>query len=175
MPAFPESSPSMPVVAVTKRALFSAAHHYWLPEWSEAENRWTFHACSNRFGHGHNYALSITVEGPVDPETAMVVNLNVLKRVLREEIVERLDHTHLNHQVPFFRTHVPTLENLCLYCWHRLLPCLEPLGLRLTRLRLVENETLWAEYLGGPVPWLDPTAITGEPATLEHPHAVPVP
>ena len=159
----------MPKVAVTKRITFSAAHHYWREEWSAEENKATFYACSNQFGHGHNYSLELCVEGEIDPDTGMVVNLTDLKRLLKAKIFAQLDHKYLNHQVPFFKSYTPTLENLALFCWYSLQPSIHSLGLSIKRLTLQENETLAIDYYGAPVPWLDLRALDQEaPQSFTH-------
>jgi 6-pyruvoyltetrahydropterin/6-carboxytetrahydropterin synthase len=138
-------------VIVTKRVGFCCAHHYWQPEWDTAKNRTVFDACSNRWGHGHNYELFVKVKGPVEADTGMVMNLNDLKRLLKTEVIEPLDHNYLNHQVPFFSKTIPTLETLVVFLWHRLAPRIEALGLSLYGLTLKETETLSIEYYGEPI------------------------
>lgn len=134
------------MITVTRRVQFSAAHFYYLDSLSPEENQQTFKACSNRHGHGHNYEVFVSVQGPMDPETGMVMNLKDLKEILQDEIVEPMDHKNLNHQLDFFKTHVPTLENIARYIRQRLTPRLLPYGLELTNLKVVENESLYVEY-----------------------------
>ena len=138
-----------PVTFLTKRVEFSSAHFYHRPEWSEAENRRVFGACANREGHGHNYLLDVTVAGPVDPRTGMVVNLNEIKRIIGE-VVEGFDHRHLNLDTPHFRDRVPTTENLARVLWDLIDPRI-PVG-RLSRIRLYEEEDLFVDYFGGGEP-----------------------
>lgn len=139
----------MPEVALTRRIRFSAAHRYHRPEWDEARNRAEFGACANPHGHGHNYVLLATVQGPLDPETGFCVSLPALDGLLRDAVAA-LDHQHLNHAVPEFAPggQIPSTENLVLWLWRRVEPgVLAPA--RLVRLRLHEDEDLYAEY---PVP-----------------------
>jgi 6-pyruvoyltetrahydropterin/6-carboxytetrahydropterin synthase len=150
---------TLPIVRVSRRLSFCCAHFYYKPQWSEAENLAAFHACSNRFGHGHNYDLYLYVEGPVDPETGMVVNLSDLKALLKQELLTRLDHKHLNHQVPFFKHRIPTMEHLAYYCWHRMKAGVEALGLKQVMMELHENEDLSLCYKGEPLPGVDPQAV----------------
>ena len=130
-------------------ARFAAAHRYFRPEWSEARNREIFVACANPHGHGHNYRLEVTVAGEPDGETGFCVDLAALDELLRAEVRERLDHQHLNHAVPEFAPGglIPTTENLLLWLWERLAGRM-PGEARLVRLRLREDEHLWAEYYG---------------------------
>jgi 6-pyruvoyltetrahydropterin/6-carboxytetrahydropterin synthase len=135
---------------LTRRARFSAAHRYWRPEWDEARNRAAFGACANPHGHGHNYLLEVTVHGRVDPETGFCVDLAVLDSLIQREVIEPLDHRHLNHAVPEFMEgeRIPSSENLLLYLWPRLAAGI-PAPARLHRLRLSEDDMLTVEYSGG--------------------------
>ena len=138
----------MPRMQLTRRVRFSAAHRYHRPDWSDARNREVFGPCANPHGHGHDYLLEVTVEGEVDPVTGFSVDLGMLDAVLREEVVEPLDHQHLNHVVPEFAPGglIPTTENILLLAWRRIEPRLS--GARLVRLRLHENPDLYVEYEG---------------------------
>lgn len=138
----------MPRMQLTRRVRFSAAHRYHRPDWSDAHNREVFGPCANPHGHGHDYLLEVTVEGEVDPVTGFSVDLGVLDAVLREEVVEPLDHQHLNHVVPEFAPGglIPTTENILLLAWRRIEPRLG--AARLVRLRLHENPDFFVEYEG---------------------------
>jgi 6-pyruvoyltetrahydropterin/6-carboxytetrahydropterin synthase len=127
-------------VRVTKRLEFAASHMYSVPGASSAENLRLFGPCVNH--HGHNYLLEVTVEGVVDGRTGMVVNVADLKRTM-QEVTGELDHKNLNLDVPHFRTHNPTTENIALYLWERLAPRVTPA--RLVAVKLFEAEHLWAE------------------------------
>jgi 6-pyruvoyltetrahydropterin/6-carboxytetrahydropterin synthase len=128
-------------VRITRRATFAAAHVLCRPEWSEKRNRETFGLCAS--DHGHNYVVEVTVAGAVDPETGMVANLKDIDRVLRRELIDAVDHKHLNRDVDFLQGLVPTAENIALAAFDRLAPHFEPA--RLVRLRLVESENNSAE------------------------------
>ena len=133
---------------LTRRVRFSAAHRYHRPEWSEERNRQVFGPCANPHGHGHDYLLEVTVQGQVDPVTGFSVDLGMLDAVLREEVVEPLDHQHLNHAVPEFAPGglIPTTENILLLLWKRIQPRLG--AACLVRLRLHENPDFFVEYEG---------------------------
>lgn len=96
---------------LTKRYWFCASHRLHNDELSPEENRATYGKCNNPHGHGHNYALEVTVSGPVDPRTGMVCDLGVLDSVVETEVIERFDHENLNVLSEFERL-VPTSENL---------------------------------------------------------------
>jgi 6-pyruvoyltetrahydropterin/6-carboxytetrahydropterin synthase len=141
----------MPVADLTRAVRFSAAHRYYRPEWSEAENARVFGPCSNPHGHGHNYVLHATVRGEIDPLTGFSADLAALDAVLRAEVLEPLDHQHLNHVVPEFApgARVPTSENILVLLWPRIERGL-PDRVRLVRLRLEEEPGLVVDYFGDP-------------------------
>lgn len=139
----------MPLAFLTRIARFTAAHRYYRPEWSEAENRRVFGACANPHGHGHNYVLEVTVAGEIDGKTGFSTDLGVLDHLIASRITAVLDHQHLNHAVPEFAEGkaIPTSENILVYCWDRLASGL-PDGARLHRLRLHEDTTFYVDYYG---------------------------
>jgi len=96
---------------LTRRYLFSASHRLHNPELSEQENRSAYGKCNNPYGHGHNYALEVTVSGPVDQKTGMVCNLSELDRSVQEDVLAKFDHENLNARQEFAGC-VPTTENL---------------------------------------------------------------
>ena len=98
---------------LTRRYRFSASHRLHSEEMSAPENRATYGKCNNPFGHGHNYALEVTVSGQVDPSTGMVCNLVDLDSFVHAQIVEHYDHQNLN-LLSEFKKQVPTTENLCI-------------------------------------------------------------
>lgn len=135
--------------SLTRTVEFSAAHRYYRPDWTEEENRAAFGACANEPGHGHSYRCGVTVRGPISPERSMIVDLSELDAVLREEIVDRLDHQHINHAVPEFSygRRIPTAEALAVYLWEQIEPRLPP-GVTLRRVRVEEDARLHADYEG---------------------------
>jgi 6-pyruvoyltetrahydropterin/6-carboxytetrahydropterin synthase len=145
----------MATTYLTRAVRFAAAHRYYRHEWDEERNREVFGACSNPHGHGHNYRLEVTVAGEPDPQTGFSVDLAALDRILREEVLQPLDHRHLNHAVPEFGpgAAIPTTENLVIWIWDRLAPRVP--GARLLRLRLHEDVDLFVDYFG-PDAWERP-------------------
>ena len=135
---------------LTRRVSFAAAHRYYRDDWPEERNAAVFGACANPHGHGHGYILEATVAGEVDPETGFSVDLALLDRVLREEVVTPLDHRHINHDVPEFGAGglVPTTENLAAWAWERIAARL-PGPARLHRVRVREDDSLFVDYFGG--------------------------
>jgi 6-pyruvoyltetrahydropterin/6-carboxytetrahydropterin synthase len=136
-----------PTIYVTRRTEFCASHYYHNPSLSPEENRRLFGKCNNPHGHGHNYALEVTVAGEIDPKTGMVLNLRDLKRILESEVLEAMDHKFLNADVAAFASQIPTTENIAIEIWRRLAPRMA--AGRLHRVRLYETSDLYVDYYGG--------------------------
>jgi 6-pyruvoyltetrahydropterin/6-carboxytetrahydropterin synthase len=96
---------------LTRRYIFSASHRLHADSLTDQQNRAVYGKCNNPYGHGHNYALEVTVSGQVNPSTGMVCNLVVLDEAVRREVLDRFDHVNLNLS-PEFASEVPTTENL---------------------------------------------------------------
>ena len=130
---------------LTRRYLFSASHRLHNPGLSDAENHATYGKCNNPYGHGHNYALEVTVAGQVDARTGMICDLVQLDSFVQREVLERFGHEHLN-ALPQFTEEVPTTENLCAEVFR----LLEPFSYaRLEKVRLEETMLNSFEYAGG--------------------------
>ncbi|KJE89815.1 6-pyruvoyl tetrahydropterin synthase [Capsaspora owczarzaki ATCC 30864] len=114
----------MPIAYLSRRESFSAAHRLHSPELSDADNVAIFGKCNNPNGHGHNYEVEVVIRGEIDPRTGMVMNLTDLKEIMRQAIMEPLDHKHLDKDVPYFATVPSTTENLAVYIWRQLVPLL---------------------------------------------------
>ena len=107
-------------VTVHRKAHFNAAHRLYRESYSDKENLETFGKCSNPHYHGHNYELVVGVTGPVDPDTGFVIDMKVLKDIIKEEVEEAFDHKNLNIEVPEFKTLNPTAENIAIVIWNKL-------------------------------------------------------
>ncbi len=132
-----------PIVHFSRRYRFSASHRLHSPALTKEQNRETYGKCNNPHGHGHNYWLEVTVAGPIANETGFVVELPKLDALVRLEILDRFDHTHLNRDTVFAGTFVPSTENLAIE-FERVLreavPLLAPHGgLRLVNVRIEET------------------------------------
>lgn len=110
---------------VTARLTFSAAHRLNNPNYDADWNRRTYGKCDNPRGHGHNYAIVVSVKGKIDPETGMVIDLKRLKDIMRERVIDRVDHKSLNDDVDFLRGVVPTAENLAVAFWRQIAPAID--------------------------------------------------
>jgi 6-pyruvoyltetrahydropterin/6-carboxytetrahydropterin synthase len=131
---------------VTAKLGFSAAHRLNNPARDAEWNRRVYDKCDNPAGHGHNYAIEVSVEGEIDPETGMVIDLKRLKEIVRRVIISRVDHTNLNSDVDFLRGVIPTAENLAVAFWRELAPAIDQ-G-RLVEITLKETENNSAVYRG---------------------------
>lgn len=135
----------MATVYLTRRVRFSASHRLHNPLLSDDDNRRVYGKCNSTNGHGHNYELFVTVKGQVD-ENGMVMNLNDLKAYINEALIYKVDHKHLNHDVPFLLNVNPTSENLVVAFWKQLEVAL-PNNI-LYELKLVETENNVVVYRG---------------------------
>jgi 6-pyruvoyltetrahydropterin/6-carboxytetrahydropterin synthase len=133
---------------ITRRVEFSASHVCAIPTLTEAENRELYGAAANPRGHGHNYAIEVTLEGEPDPVTGMVFDLKRLKDVINRTVVEPMDHRFLNYEVPPFDTVVPTTENLAIEVWTRLQPEFQDGRAHLHSIRVYETDDLYVDYTG---------------------------
>ena len=134
------------MVYITKRMDFSAAHRLYNPNLSDEENELIYDKCNNYNGHGHNYFLEVTVCGEPDPKTGYLMDLKKLKKLLNDEIIDKVDHKHLNFDVEFMRDTIPTVENLCIAFWNILKDKL-PNG-ELYEIKLFETPNSWVSYRG---------------------------
>lgn len=131
---------------LTRRYWFAAAHRLHSDAMSAQENRVVYGKCNNPFGHGHNYALEVTVAGPVDAKTGMVCNLADLDAFVNENVLKRFDHENLNTLEEFQKT-VPTTENLCMEVYHILDKRFRQA--KIEKIRMEETMLNSFEYAGG--------------------------
>eukprot|EP01097_Dermamoeba_algensis_P001883 TRINITY_DN1731_c0_g1_i1.p1 TRINITY_DN1731_c0_g1~~TRINITY_DN1731_c0_g1_i1.p1 ORF type:complete len:167 (+),score=9.74 TRINITY_DN1731_c0_g1_i1:67-501(+) len=134
-------------VTLTRRETLSACHRLHNPNISDEENRQIFGKCNNVNGHGHNYAIEVSVRGHIDPRTGMVMNLTDLKQAINRAILEPLDHKNIDKDVPYFRTHISTTENLAVFAWEELLKTLPDPGL-LYEVKIWETDKNIISYRG---------------------------
>ena len=128
---------------ITRKLEFSAAHFYHNADLSPEDNRRIFGKCNNAHGHGHNYVLEVTIVGEPDPKTGMILDLKELKEILDREVMQRLDHRHLNYEVPELAGKIPTCEEIASALWKILEPKISH-G-RLDRIRLFESPDLFVD------------------------------
>ena len=133
---------------ISRRAEFSASHVCRSSQLSEAENVRLYGPGANVNGHGHNYVLEVALEGTPDPATGMIYDLKDLKDVMMREVVDPMDHRHLNHEIQPFDKVIPTTENLAIEIWRRLEPQFKDASARLHSVRLYETEDTFVDYYG---------------------------
>ncbi len=144
----------MPTAELTRRVLFAAAHRYRRPEWDDARNAETFGDCARPNFHGHSYVCDVTVSGPIDDATGMLVDLRLFDDALGTAVRDHLDHRNLTLDIPAFAEvpggMIPTGENLARYIAGRVETALKTPGatrnVRVSEVRVAEDATLWSTY-----------------------------
>ncbi len=132
-------------VTISKKFEFSASHRYWRDDWSKEKNERIFGLCVSPYGHGHNYELHVTVKGPIDAQTGMIINLSTLKQLVNEIMVQ-FDHKFLNLDTPYFKERIPTTENIALVLFELIEQKLAAYpDLQLQRVRLYERHDIYAD------------------------------
>jgi 6-pyruvoyltetrahydropterin/6-carboxytetrahydropterin synthase len=143
----------MKTVYITRRETFNAAHKLWKPEWSEEKNDEVFGKCANKNWHGHNFQLYVTVKGIPDKDTGFVINLKTLSAIIRDKVVEALDHKNLNLDVPFLEGIMASTENVAIAIWDLIDGDIRKNGGELSKIKLIETENNFVEYFGGNEPY----------------------
>ncbi|CAL7946390.1 unnamed protein product [Xylocopa violacea] len=109
-----------PIAYLTRKEIISSCHRLHNEDLSEEENKKIYGKCNNYWGHGHNYIVEVTVRGPVNSITGMVMNISDLKLYMKEVLMDELDHKNLDKDVPYFKTVVSTTENVAIFIFNRL-------------------------------------------------------
>ncbi|MBN1651921.1 MAG: 6-carboxytetrahydropterin synthase [Bacteroidales bacterium] len=136
------------MVYITRRERFNAAHRLFKADYSDKKNLEIFGKCSNPNWHGHNYELFITVKGDINPETGFLINLTVLRDLIRKKIISKVDHKNLNLEVDFMKGKYTSTEVLSVAIWNELEKEIEQLGATLHCVKISETENNSAEYYG---------------------------
>lgn len=137
------------MVYVCRREHFNAAHKLFNPKWTKEKNEEVFGPCANENWHGHNFELIVTVKGKPDPETGFVIDLKVLSRIIKKEVIEKLDHKNLNLDVDFLRDKMPSCEVIVMEIWNILQPKIAQVSeAQLHHIKLYETRNNFVEYFG---------------------------
>ncbi|MFM8710860.1 MAG: 6-pyruvoyl trahydropterin synthase family protein [Sphingomonadales bacterium] len=136
------------MVYLTRIEHFNAAHRLYNPDWTAEQNEEVFGKCANTNWHGHNFELFVTVKGEPDPATGFILDAKRLGAIIKESIVNKLDHRNLNLDVDFMQGKLCSIENLIMGIWKELEPVL-PSRVQLHCLKLVETSKIYVEYYGG--------------------------
>ncbi|SRR5690554_427492 len=136
------------MVFLTRVESFNAAHKLFNPKWTEQENFAVFGKCSNPNWHGHNYELHVTIKGNPDPDTGFVFNAKTLGLIIKDRIIEKVDHKNLNIDVDFMKGKFTSAENLAIGIWDQLYEVIKELGAELHCIKLFETPKIYVEYFG---------------------------
>lgn len=134
------------MIYLTRKEHFNAAHKLFVNAWSEEKNNEVFGKCANKYWHGHNYDLYVTVKGEPNTETGFIIDVKKLSILIKKEICEVFDHKNLNEDVIYFKTIQPSTENLAKVIWDILNPKITE-G-KLHCIKLFETENIYVEYYG---------------------------
>lgn len=137
------------MIYLTRRERFCAAHKLWNEAWGAEKNEEVFGKCANVNWHGHNYELFVTVKGEVRNETGFIINLKLLSKVVKEVVIDKLDHRNVNLDVDFMEGVMASTENIAIKIWEELEEPIQAIGGQLDKIKLVETENNFVEYYGG--------------------------
>lgn len=136
------------MIYLTRRERFSAAHRMYRPDWNDEANYEVFGKCSNANWHGHNYIIWVTIKGEPSAENGFVLNMSILKKIITEKIICKIDHKNINLEVDFMKGKIATTENLAIAIWNELLSSISETGAELHCIRIEETENNIIEYYG---------------------------
>ena len=135
------------MVYITRIEHFNAAHKLFNPAWSREKNEEVFGKCANENWHGHNFELFVTLKGEPNPDTGFVYDVKKLSVIVKEHVIDKLDHKNLNVDVDFMKDKLCSIENLVIGIWNEFIPHL-PAGVQLHSLKLSETPRIFVEYYG---------------------------
>ena len=138
----------MPIAYITRRERFNAAHRLFSSELTDEENLKIYGKCSHPNWHGHNFELFVTVKGEIDDKIGYVTNLTNISKLIKELIVDKIDHRNINLDVDFMQGKIASTENLALGIWEELVKPIEGLGVKLHCIKIQETENNFVEYFG---------------------------
>ena len=130
---------------LTKQYKFCAAHRYWNPNWSDEKNYQIF-GKDVRI-HGHNYTLDITISGPINDESGFIVNLSELNKIVKLHVLDVMDHSQIQLDIPWFESKQPSTENMVVFIWEQIVTKI-PNPAKLKSIKLRETPTIFTEYFG---------------------------
>ena len=135
------------MVYLTRVEHFNAAHKLYNPAWDREKNEAVFGKCANENWHGHNYELFVTIKGEVDSDTGFLFDAKKFSALIKQHVLDKLDHKNLNVEVDFLKDKMCSTENLAKGIWQQLQPCL-PANVLLHCIKLYETERIYVEYFG---------------------------
>jgi len=134
------------MIYLTRKEHFCASHVLSNPKFSEKKNLEIYGKCAYPHGHGHNYEIEVTIAGEPDKDTGMILDLKKLSEIIEKEIIDKVDHKHLNIDVDFLKGVLPTAENLAMAFWKILRSKIE--AGKLYSIKVSETTNNFAEYRG---------------------------
>ena len=135
------------MIYITRIEHFNAAHKLFNPVWSQEKNEEVFGKCANKNWHGHNFELYVTIKGNPNPDTGFVYDVKKLSVIVKEHVIDKLDHKNLNEDVDFMSGKMCSIENLVIAIWEQLIPHI-PDTIQLHSLKLYETPRIFTEYFG---------------------------
>ncbi|OQW47531.1 MAG: hypothetical protein A4S09_15100 [Proteobacteria bacterium SG_bin7] len=136
---------SAPEVTIARKIYFSSGHRYYNPRFSEEENKKLFGKAYSVNGYGHNFILEVYLNGPVNADSGIVINLIEIDNLLKK-VTDPFDHHFINTDVPFFKDVIPTTENMAVYFYNKIRENLPSKNIKLLKIRLYEGEFMWVDY-----------------------------
>lgn len=137
------------MIYIVRKEHFNAAHRLFNPKWSDEKNEEVFGPCANTHWHGHNFELIVTLKGVPDPETGFVYDLKQLGKLIKKEIIDKVDHKNLNMDVDFMEGKLTSCENLAIEFWKILDPKIKATSkAQLHKIHLIETHKNSVEYYG---------------------------
>jgi 6-pyruvoyltetrahydropterin/6-carboxytetrahydropterin synthase len=136
------------MIFVTRKEHFNAAHKLFNPAWTDDKNMEVFGKCSNPNWHGHNYDLYVTIKGEPDPDTGFVFDLKKMSTIIKQQVIEKMDHKNVNLDVEFMKGKFASTEMIAIAIWEQLAPWLNTVNCRLHCVKLMETERNFVEYFG---------------------------
>ena len=135
------------MIYLTRIEHFNAAHKLYNPAWSFEKNEEIFGKCANENWHGHNYELYVTLKGEPEPDTGFLMDAKKLSMLIKQHVLDKLDHKNLNEDVQFLKGQICSTENVARAIWMQLLPQL-PTNVTMHAVRLYETPRIYVEYFG---------------------------
>jgi 6-pyruvoyltetrahydropterin/6-carboxytetrahydropterin synthase len=135
------------MIYLTRLEHFNAAHRLYNPQWTRQQNDDVYGKCANDNWHGHNYELYVTVKGIADPNTGFLFDVKKLSAIIKDRVIEKIDHKNLNMDVDFLQGQICSTENLTVAIWQQLKPYM-PQNVQLHSVKLYETPRIYVEYFG---------------------------
>jgi len=136
------------MIYIHRKESFCAAHKLWNNEWDATKNAEIFGSCSNANWHGHNYELHVTIKGTINKETGFLINLKDLSRIMKEKVIDKVDHKNFNLDVDFMKDKIASTEIIAIAIWEQLQDPIANLGATLHCVELIETEKNSVLYYG---------------------------